>query len=108
MGNDPAFQQIPHTGPTVVIEWYANGAGWQGSTDESWAIDDVFVSVSSIGDLPSIELMWVSADTLELSYKGVLQESEDLIEWVDFSPQPISPYRFGPSGSRKFYRARSY
>lgn len=113
MGNDPAFQQIPHTNSAAVIEWYASGAGWDhlavgGAADESWAIDDVFVSVSSIGDFPSIKLTRIDAHTLELSYTGVLQESNDLIEWHDVSPQPICPWRFNPSDPGKLFRARSY
>lgn len=113
MGNDPAFQQIPHTNSTAVIEWYASGAGWDhlavgGAADESWAIDDVFVMVSSVGDLPSVELTRIDADTLALSYTGVLQQSSDLMEWHDVSPQPICPWQFNPSAPAAFYRARSY
>lgn len=113
MGNHPAFQKIPHTKSTVVIEWYASGAGWDhsavgGLADESWAIDNVFVMVYSMGDLPSIELERVDSDTFALSYTGVLQQSTDLVEWHDVSPQPICPWQFKPSAPRAFYRARSY
>ena len=120
MGNDPAFQKIPHTASTAVIEWFASGVGWDhagdgGAEDESWAIDNVFVSVSSIGDPPSIQLMRIDADTLEISYRGVLQISHDLVEWQDVSPQPICPWRSGvseieaiTSSTRVFFRARDY
>lgn len=43
MGLDPVFQNIPHTAGTLTIEWFAGGSGWQGGTDESWAIDNVAV-----------------------------------------------------------------
>jgi hypothetical protein len=43
MGLEPAFNAIPHTSSSLTIEWYASGAGWQGSTDESWAIDNMEV-----------------------------------------------------------------
>jgi len=51
MGVEPAFT-IPHTASTVTIVWRLSAisgpaaAQWQGGTDESWAIDNVRVSVS--------------------------------------------------------------
>lgn len=45
-----AITGIPHTSPTATIEFFASGAGWDGLTDESWAIDNLDVSVS---DVPS-------------------------------------------------------
>jgi hypothetical protein len=46
MGLDPAFQNIPHTPSTLTIEWFTSGGGWQGGSDESWAIDNVVVLVA--------------------------------------------------------------
>jgi hypothetical protein len=43
MGLDPDFDNIPHTGSTLTIEWYAHGSGWQGGLDESWGIENVQV-----------------------------------------------------------------
>jgi hypothetical protein len=43
MGMDTTFNHIPHTSSTLTIEWFASGDGWQGGTDESWAIDNVEV-----------------------------------------------------------------
>lgn len=51
LGNEPAFQDIPHTADSLVIVWklsaVSGGAAqqWQGGTDESWAIDNVRVSL---------------------------------------------------------------
>jgi hypothetical protein len=45
MGMDPAFNNIPHTANTLTIKWFASGNGWQGGTDESWAIDNVQVII---------------------------------------------------------------
>ena len=113
MGNDPSFQKIPHTAPTAVIEWFASGDGWDhsgvgGTDDESWGIDNVYVSVSSTGDLPSISLKRIDANTLEIIYSGVLQQSENLIDWLDASPQPLCPWQFSPSDKKQFFRAREY
>jgi hypothetical protein len=41
MGLNPTFDNIPHTAKTLTIEWFADGAGWQGGIDESWAIDNL-------------------------------------------------------------------
>ena len=50
MGLDPAFIGIPHTASSVTIAWFASGAGWGGgiAVDESWAIDNIQVSVNVI------------------------------------------------------------
>ena len=53
LGLDTAFQNIPHTGDTLTVEWFADGAGWQGinalfgnTHDESWAIDNVSITLN--------------------------------------------------------------
>jgi hypothetical protein len=56
LGLEPSLQSIPHTASTVTIEWFAGGAGWQGSYDESWAIDNVEVIAS--GPTPVAERSW--------------------------------------------------
>ena len=43
MGAEPAFDSIPHTASTLVVEWYATGTSYQGGTDESFAIENVEV-----------------------------------------------------------------
>ncbi|MDP2046314.1 MAG: M23 family metallopeptidase, partial [Deltaproteobacteria bacterium] len=40
---EPTFQNIPHTGSTLTISWFASGPNWQGGDDESWAIENVQV-----------------------------------------------------------------
>jgi len=44
MSLEPALQNIAHTGSSVVITFYASGAGWQGSSDESFGIDNLVVT----------------------------------------------------------------
>jgi len=53
MGLDPTFQNIPHTASTLTIEWFTSGGGWQGGTDESWAIDNVQVFVHRTNSAPT-------------------------------------------------------
>jgi hypothetical protein len=63
MGVEPAFT-IPHTASTVTIVWKLGAVSgpaasqWQGGTDESWALDNVTVSVSGdptgVGGTPEL------------------------------------------------------
>ena len=62
MSVEPGFS-IPHTASTLTIVWYLGATSgsaaqnWQGGGDESWAIDNVRVEVTSdptgIGDAPA-------------------------------------------------------
>lgn len=35
----------PHSGPTLSLEWFASGGGWQGGLDESWGIDNLSITL---------------------------------------------------------------
>lgn len=48
MGFEQLLQNIPHTASDLTIRIYAHGEGWQGSSDESWGIDNLGVSVTYI------------------------------------------------------------
>lgn len=49
---EPAFRDIPHTGDTLAVVWSLGAISgpaasqWQGGADESWAIDNVRVTVT--------------------------------------------------------------
>jgi len=47
MGLDPIFQNIPHTASTLTIEWFGSGVDYQPGADESWAIDNVVVTLTT-------------------------------------------------------------
>ena len=47
MTAEAALQNIPHTASTLTVSWFASGAGWQGGSDESWAIDNLSVSINA-------------------------------------------------------------
>lgn len=61
LGADPAFLQLPHTADSLVVVWRLNavpGGGanyWQGGGDESWAIDNVRVWLSSTAGAPPFQ-----------------------------------------------------
>jgi uncharacterized protein (TIGR03382 family) len=46
--NDAELMAIPHTASSVTIEFQGMGSGWQGGSDESFAIDNLEVSVNAI------------------------------------------------------------
>ncbi len=66
LGADPAFLNIPHSASTLTVSWFANRAGFQGDADESWAMDNVSVSIAPEprGDLQasiavsSVDICW--------------------------------------------------
>jgi hypothetical protein len=68
MGLEPLLNNIPHTASTLTIEWYASGRGWQGGDDESWAIDNVEVSVIPP---PALHATPVAPDRIQLGWSGV-------------------------------------
>lgn len=45
---DPSFLSIPHSDATMTIGWLAGGPGWQGGIDESFAIDNLSVTLVSV------------------------------------------------------------
>jgi hypothetical protein len=64
LGLDPVFHNIPHTNSTLIVEWFASGAGWQGDNlrfggtqDESWAIDNVRVDLNHAPLPPTCALL---------------------------------------------------
>jgi hypothetical protein len=54
MAIDPRFQNIPHTAATATITFVMEGPGIQDLGDESWAMDNLRISVNAaacVGDL---------------------------------------------------------
>jgi hypothetical protein len=49
---ETAFQNIAHTGSSLTINWFASGTGWQGGSDEFWAMDNVQVVLNNVVPLP--------------------------------------------------------
>ncbi len=49
LGADPTFSDFAHTGSSALIQFFVFGPGNQSLDDESWAMDNLEVSVSTIG-----------------------------------------------------------
>ncbi|MEY2613619.1 MAG: Bifunctional hemolysin/adenylate cyclase precursor, partial [Planctomycetota bacterium] len=45
MSNETRLQRIPHSGSSLTIAWQANGPGWEAGDNESWAIDNLKVTL---------------------------------------------------------------
>jgi hypothetical protein len=78
MSVEPAFQNIPHTADSVTIVWSLSAVSgsaaenWQGEEDESWAIDNVHVSVTT---LPGTGAGTVDGLTVQRGVGGMLELS---------------------------------
>jgi len=48
MGLVDEFNNIPHSSETLTIAWFASGEGWTGDNNESWAIDNLEISINAV------------------------------------------------------------
>ncbi|MBK8040375.1 MAG: hypothetical protein IPK22_25065 [Verrucomicrobiaceae bacterium] len=55
---------------------------------------------------PAISLRQGVSGNPEVDYDGILQQSDDLIDWRDVVPQPPPPSEVSISSTRQFFRAR--
>ena len=53
LGADPVFQNIAHTGSTAIFTFQIEGPGIQPLDDESWAMDNLSISVAGVPEPPS-------------------------------------------------------
>ena len=62
LGADPVFQNIAHTGSTATFTFVIEGVGIQDLNDESWAMDNLQVSVNAV-PLPAAAWLLMSGLT---------------------------------------------
>ncbi|YCM44110.1 Ig-like domain-containing protein [Verrucomicrobiaceae bacterium 227] len=64
MSRDPSFRDIPHTASTATIRWFAAGNDWTGGDDESWALENLKVTVSAapVESLTAAGAIWSYLD----------------------------------------------
>ena len=55
---------------------------------------------------PAIHRVRKVAGQVEVEFTGILQESENLIDWIDVLPAPTSPFRTAPTSPSRLFRAR--
>ena len=60
--NDSAYHitlnNLSYTGSSLEIKWFADGAGWQASTDESFGIDNVTLTFANAVPEPTTMLLF--------------------------------------------------
>ncbi len=61
LSTEALLHNIPHTASSVVIKFYASGDGWQGGGDESWAIDNLAVTVVPAPGAAAMGLLGLAA-----------------------------------------------
>jgi len=68
MGVESSLQNIAHTSSSVTIDWFGSGAGFgagtslgNDGTDETWAIENLNVSVSTVPEPSSLVLLATGA-----------------------------------------------
>lgn len=57
LGADPVFQNIAHNGSTATFTFLIEGEGIQDLSDESWAMDNLSVSVSAVPEPQTYALL---------------------------------------------------
>jgi len=117
---EPAFANIGHTSGTLVISWFADGAGWQGGNDESWAIDNVQIELVT-EPVTVAPTLWAarSGNDLVLSWpmstqNFVLQATTDLTDpasWITLTNEAVIVNQQititdAMVGARRFYRLK--
>ena len=65
MGRVPSLRNISHTSSSATIRWFVTGNGWEAGSDESWAIDNLKVTVTPSPNeaLVSAGASWSYLDT---------------------------------------------
>jgi hypothetical protein len=82
------------------------------SSDPSLTNSDNYAGYAATTDIniitrPQINALRTGANTQEITFSGVLQQSTDLVQWTDVAPQPASPWRVMISNTNLFFRVRS-
>lgn len=78
---DSYLSNIQHTSDQLTIEWFADGAGWQGIIgssfeDETWAIDNIRVVLNDVNPVPVPGA--ISLGLLGMSFSGWLMRKRSM------------------------------
>lgn len=60
LGGDPLFVNIGHSSASLTLEFVIEGAGIQSLNDESWAIDELRITVQTVGNPGSAQAYGIS------------------------------------------------
>ncbi len=82
MGVDGRFQNIAHTASTLTISFLIEGPGIQDLGDESWAMDELTISLVG-GDV---------CDSIDFNRNDVFPEDQDIIDFFSVLAGGLCPY----------------
>jgi hypothetical protein len=115
-GVDPRFQELTHTNSSAVITFQIEGVGIQDLADESWAMENLGVSVTGVAQ-PVITLIEKSGINLMLAWTAVsnvsyrVQSKTHLTDagWEDLQPSvtatsSLANYSEPLTSNQRFYR----
>ena len=84
LGADPVFSNLPHSASSLTLDFIIEGSGGQSLDDESWAMDNLSVTLSGAPVPPTLTIAPTTPGQATISWSPptpgfVLQESSDLL-----------------------------
>ena len=64
------------------------------------------LQIETIPNAPKTLSIDKIGDSIRISFSGVLEMSENLVDWSDVDPQTKSPWLFRPLDQRMFFRIK--
>lgn len=78
---------------------------------ESFKIDAIRLTapfdltINRISFIHMPELRVIPGNEIQLSFEGTLQQSTNMIDWVDMDPQPLAPWSMPKTENAQFFRS---
>ena len=69
LGADPVFHNLAHTGTQAIFTFQIEGVGIQDLNDESWAMDNLRVSVTAVPEPSAVVLVLAGLGALLFGYR---------------------------------------
>ena len=101
IGLEPRFKAIPHTGSTLTVQWFASGGGLEPVTNESWAIDNLRVTLNGLNSSP-VRVSRTAAARLATDHR----DSRSLGHWTACRDADGNIYRGAPGRASRRLRQR--
>ena len=96
MGLEPTFNNIPHSSSNLVVEFFSDGSGWQGGTDESWGIDNLQVTLNVTIATFTVTLSQPVASTVTVDYSTADGTAVSIGGSLDYQTVNTTTLTFAP------------
>lgn len=74
MALQASLSNLPHTSSTLAVKWFASGPIWQAGSDESWAMDNLTISIAEVPEPGTATLLVLGLATVAFAcrtgYRG--------------------------------------